>query len=250
MSWLERIGRVIRANINSLIEETQEPEKILEQAVLALEQELIEMRRALAEAIASHKSMERQILNHQAMADRLYKRAQLALDEDNEAKARESLSQRQLYQHHAQSLQEHLDSQKNLIGKFKQDLHNLERKYAQVKSQKNFYIARLRSAAASHKMQELFANFDSSGSLNLFEQLEAKILEIEAESELLKGTINPDPLEQQFMALEGGNQVEAELNNLKAKKQNNPHSKNLPPSSQQSNINSEIAKLYSDLDRL
>ena len=56
MGLLDRIGRVIRAQINSLGNEAQDPEKLLEEMTAQMELELIEMRRALAEAIATHKS--------------------------------------------------------------------------------------------------------------------------------------------------------------------------------------------------
>lgn len=68
MGWLNRVGRVVRAQINSLISEAEDPEKILEKAVMDMEQELIAMRRALAEAIATQKSTERIVANYQQAA--------------------------------------------------------------------------------------------------------------------------------------------------------------------------------------
>ncbi|NJO94097.1 MAG: hypothetical protein HC820_06575 [Hydrococcus sp. RM1_1_31] len=76
MGWLERLGRVVRTQIDSLVKEAEDPEKILEQAVMGMEQELIEMRRALAEAIATQKSTERQTANYQMAAQKWYDRAQ------------------------------------------------------------------------------------------------------------------------------------------------------------------------------
>ena len=95
MSLLERLGRVIRSNMNYFIQENQDPEAILEQAIAEMEHELIEMRRALAEAIASYKRTERQIANYQIKAEQWYGYAQVALAQNDEALARKTLFTRQ-----------------------------------------------------------------------------------------------------------------------------------------------------------
>lgn len=217
MNWLERLGRVIRTNINSLIQEAQDPEKILEQAIADMEKELIEMRRALAEAIATSKSTERQAANYQATARQWYERAQLALEKGNEELAREALAHRQSYLNHARSLQEQVEQQSGIIKKFKQDLRLLECQFTEAKAKKSLYVARLRSAMASQRIQEIAGNLNSGRASGIFEQIESKILELEAESELLAGAEN-DPLEQKFATLEGTRQIELELENLKMKR--------------------------------
>ncbi len=219
MSWLERLGSVIRAELNSLNREAADPEKILEQAVMAMEQELIEMRRALAEALATSKSSERQLANYNISAEKWYERAQLALDKDNEVLARDALSNRQSYLVTAQSLQGQLNEQKVIINQVKQDLRTLEHKYAEAKAKKSLYIVRLRSAVASQKLEEIAGNLNKGSSWSVFEQMEAKILEIEAQSELTRQS-TADPLEQKFAALEGGNLVDTELARMKAKRLN------------------------------
>lgn len=155
MSFLERIGRVMSANLNSLIKENEDPERILEQAVMQMEQELINLRRALAEAVATQKRTELQMLNNQAAAQKWYEKAYLSLTQENESLAREALLQRQFYQNNVQTLQKQLEQQSQIINKFKEDLHSLETKFTEVKTQKNMYVARLYSAIASQKIHEL-----------------------------------------------------------------------------------------------
>lgn len=239
MSWLERLGQAIRANVNHLIQEAEDPEKILEQAIAEMEQELIELRRALAAAIACYKSTERQVASHQAAARRCYESAQLALARDNEPLARESLFQRQFHLNQVQSLEAQNAHQGELIGKFKQDLRLLESRFIDAKAQKNLYLARLRSAIASQKLQSITGNLNNRGSYSVFEQIEAKILELEAESELLE-TAEFDPLAEKFANLEAGDRVDVELAKLKARQVE----KNLPITS------TEGEKLRSELDRL
>lgn len=207
MGWLDRVGRVVRAQVNSLINEAEDPEKILEKAVMDMEQELIAMRRALAEAIATQKSTERIVANYQQTAQKWYDRAQLSLNGGNEASAREALMQRQSYQQQAQSLQAQLEEQNKIGSKLKQDLRTLEQKYSEAKAKKNLYIARLRSAQAQQKMHEIAGNLSGASPSSVFERIETKILELEAESQLT-GASGRDSLEEKFIAIEGKDNLE------------------------------------------
>jgi phage shock protein A len=223
MGLLDRIGRVIRAQINSLGNEAQDPEKLLEEMTAQMELELIEMRRALAEAIATHKSMERQKSSHQLNAQKWYERAQLAIDKGNEALAKEALVNRQSYLGNAQGIENHLAEHSQVIQRVKQELQTLERKYGEVRAKKSLYLARLRSAVATQKLQEIVGNWNDGSATSVFERMESKILELESENELL--TQYRDPLEQQLNALEGDRVIQSELEQLKANR------RNLPPTS-------------------
>lgn len=223
MGLLDRIGRVIRAQINSLGTEAKDPEQLLEEMTSQMELELIEMRRALAEAIATHKSMERQLAAHRLNAQKWYERAQLAIDKGNETLAKEALSNRQTYLGHAQAIESHLNEHSQSIQKIKQELQTLERKFSEVRAKKSLYLARLKSAVAAQKLQEIMGNFDHASASSLFERLETKILELEAENELFIPA--SDPLEKQFTHLESDRLVQSELEQLKAQR------RKLPPTS-------------------
>ena len=214
---------MIRAQINSLGNEAQDPEKLLEEMTAQMELELIEMRRALAEAIATHKSMERQKSAHQLNAQKWYERAQLAIDKGNEALAKEALVNRQSYLGNAQGIESHLAEHSQVIQRVKQELQTLERKYGEVRAKKSLYLARLRSAVATQKLQEIVGNWNDGSTTSVFERMESKILELESENELL--TQYRDPVEKQFNALEGDRAVQSELEQLKANR------RNLPPTS-------------------
>ena len=214
MSLLGRLGKVIRSNLNHLVQENQDPELVLEQAINAMEHELIQMRCAWAEAIASFKSAERQVANNQAKAQQWYEYAQVALSQNNETLARQCLYNRQSVLEKAQILQAQSPTQRQHIAKFEQNLKALEQKFNEAKAKKSLYITRLRSAIASQKMLEISANIDQQGKNSPFEKIEEKILELEAEAELLKSA-QLDPLEEQFIALEDRETVEATLAKLK-----------------------------------
>ncbi|BBA80303.1 putative protein PspA/IM30 [cyanobacterium endosymbiont of Rhopalodia gibberula] len=242
MEWLERISRVVRSQINSLIKEEEDPEKVLETAIAQIEQELIAMRRALAEAIAINKSAQRQLAYHQKAAEKWYEQAKMAIDKGNEPLAREALINRQSYQVQAQGIKNQLEQQNQVVEKVKQDLRTLERKYTEAKAKKSINVARLRSAMASQKLQEIVGNLNSGNSTSIFEQIESRILELEAESQITQN-LSTDPLEKQFMDLEMDKIIDTEIVNLKAKKLTSRQSK-------QSSVSpSEIDVINAELDQ-
>lgn len=202
MGWLDRLGRGMRSQINSSFAKTEDPETILEKAVMEMEGQLIEIRRALAESIATLKSTERMAANQQQAAQKWYDRAKAFLIEGNEAQARDALLQRQSYQQRDRSLQEQIGQQKEIIGKLKQDLRKLEQKYTEAKTKKNHYVARLKAAIATQKMYEI-TGVSGVGNDSVFEQIESKLLELEAQAELTAAPAK-DSLEAKFATFEEG----------------------------------------------
>jgi phage shock protein A len=205
MGWIDRMGQAIRAQINSTIRENEDPEKVLEVALLEMEGELIAMRQSLAEAVATQKRTERQLQQQEKNAKIWHDRAKLALEHRNEEKARVALGHWQTYNSQMLPLQTILARQVGVIQNLKKELLTIERKYAEMRAQKSLYVARLRSASASQKAREILGDLSTNP---VFDRLEAKVLERESSLEL---TRESDPLERQFMALEEQKQIEAEL---------------------------------------
>ncbi|MDJ0659266.1 MAG: PspA/IM30 family protein [Crocosphaera sp.] len=231
MGWLERVSRVVRGHLNGLVNEAEDPEQLLNEAINQMEQELIAMRRALAEAIATHKSAERQLSRYEKAAETWYERAEMAMAKGSETLAREALLKRQSYQQQADSIQSQLIEQNEIIQRLKDELRKVEHKEREAKAKKSLYLARLRSAMASQKLHEVLGNFDPYSSENLFDRIDQQILELESQSAMM-GKI-PDPLESKFLELENSKKVEKEMAKLKAK-----------------NSQAEIDELRSKLDQL
>jgi phage shock protein A len=214
MSLIQRILRVIRANLNSLIGSAEDPEKILEQTVLEMQENLLELRRGVAQAIAIQKRTERQEMAAQSTSEEWYRRAQLALQQGNDTLAREALTKRRVYQETAKALFNQRSEQTDLVDRLKKDMRTLELKISEAKTKKDMYIARARSAEASFRLQEMLDGVSATSSLSAFERMEDKVLQIEAQSEAM-AQLSGDDLQKQFAALEGTNDVDAELAAMK-----------------------------------
>ncbi len=213
MGLFERIRGVIRSQINSLVSQAEDPEKILEQAVMDMQTDLIQVRQAVAQAIATQKRTERQYDQAQSTADEWYRRAQLALQKGDENLAKEALTRRQSYQQTANSLKAQIDSQQEIVSQLKNNMRGLESKIAEAKAKKDFYIARARSAQASEKLSEVLGSLNTNSAMSAFERMEEKVMQLEARSEAI-ASLGADDLEKQFSALESSN-IEHELAAMK-----------------------------------
>lgn len=215
MGLIDRILRVIRANLNALVGQAEDPEKILEQTVIDMQEDLIQLRQAVAQAIATQKRTERQVSQAQSTAEEWYRRAQIALQQSNEALAREALTKRKTYQETADAMQSQIEQQSSIVNRLKKDMQTLESKIAEAKTKKDMYIARARSAQASARLNETLSGVNTSSSLNAFERMEEKVLQLEAQSEAI-AELGTDDLQKRFAALESGDDIDTELAAMKA----------------------------------
>lgn len=215
MGLIDRILRVIRANINSLVGQAEDPEKILEQTVEDMQQDLIQMRQAVAGAIATQKRTERQCNQNQSTGEEWYRRAQMALQQGNEDLARQALTKRKSYQETAEALQAQVEQQNVIVTKLKQDMRTLESKISEAKTKKDMYIARARSAQASQRLNEMLGSVNTGNALSAFERMEEKVMQLEAQSEAI-ASLGTDDLEKKFLSIEDAGDIDKELASMKA----------------------------------
>ena len=228
MGLIDRIKRVIRANTNDLVSNAEDPEKVLEQTVAEMQGDLVQLRQAVASAIATQKRTERQASQADSTAQDWYNRAQLALNQGNEILAKEALTKRKSYQETATALKAQMSEQSSVVNRIKKDMQTLELKIGELKTKKDMYIARARSASASQRLNEMLGGVNTSSSLNAFAQMEDKVLQLEAQSEAI-AELGTDDLQKQFNSLAAASDVEAELAAMKAQTPANPAQ--LPPNS-------------------
>lgn len=214
MGLFDRISRVVKASINALVSEAEDPERVLEQAVAEMQDELIQLRQAVAQAIASQKRTERQCNQAKATADEWYRRAELALQAGDEALARDALTRRKSYQETAQLMQSQIEQQTTIVQKLKHDMVTLESKIADARTRKDLYIARARSAQASQRLHAMLDQMNPQGAMQSFERMEQKVAALEAQSAAI-AELGQDDLERRFAALEQGSEIEADLATLK-----------------------------------
>jgi len=216
MGLFDRIGTVIKANLNSLVSSAEDPEKILDQTVNDMQEDLIQLRQAVAQAIASEKRTEQQLKQNLDQANSWQDRAVLALNKGNEELAREALSRKKTLMDTANGLQAPLAQQKETVAKLRQNLTSLESKIAEARAKKDLLVARAKSAKASENINQVLNKVSPGSSLATFDRMEQKVLDMEARSAAV-GELTTDSVEDKFRVLESGTEaVDDDLLALKA----------------------------------
>jgi phage shock protein A len=215
MGLFDRLGRVVRANLNDLVSKAEDPEKVLEQTIIDMQEDLVQLRQAVARAIAEQKRTEQRYNQDSSEAIKWEQRAKLALSKGDENLAREALVRKKSFGDTSSTLKTQLDAQTTQVNSLRQNLIALESKISEAKTKKNMLIARSKAARANEELQKTLGGIDTSGAMSTFERMETKVLELEARSQAV-GELGGYGIEQQFAQLESGSNVDDELAMLKA----------------------------------
>lgn len=213
MGLFDRVSRVIRSNLNSMVGSAEDPEKILDQAIVDMQEDLVQMRQAVAQAIASQKRVQQQAKQAETEASKWHQRAQLAIQKGDETLAREALTRKKVHADTATSLNAQLDSQVNQVDAMKRNLIALEGKISEAKTKKDMLKARASAAKANEQLQNTMGQLSTNSSMAAFERMEEKIMMMEAKSQASAELAGAN-LESQFAELESGD-VDAELEAMK-----------------------------------
>lgn len=220
MNIIDRFFRVVTSNVNNILRRLEDPEKVIEQAVIDMQNDLIRIRQSYAEISATLRRMEKQKEQFENTATEWYRRAQLAIEKGDEDLAREALLRRQIQLENAGNLVKSLQTQEGAVKKLYSSMMALESKIAEAKRQKESMIARARTAKTSVNVNDMLSALGDSSSTEAFERMKEKVESLEMQAEVAgelavsNGGTSVD-LERRFQSLEGNTRVEEELNQLK-----------------------------------
>ena len=192
----------------------EDPEKLLDTVVTEMQEDLIKMRQAAAQVMASQKQMEAKYKQAQATADDWLRRAELAVSKNEDELAKEALTRRKAYAEQATSLKSQVQQQQQAVDQLMSNTRMLETKLTEAKSKKETLKARAASAKAGKQIQEMLGSLNTSNAVVAFEKMEEKVMAMEAETEATQMLVSSDKLENKFALLESGN-VDDELAALK-----------------------------------
>ncbi|MBD1848897.1 PspA/IM30 family protein [Leptolyngbya sp. FACHB-711] len=215
MGLFDRVSRVVRANLNAAVSSAEDPEKILDQAIIDMQEDLVQLRQAVATAIASQKRTQQQMNQANSEADNWQRRAKLALEKGDENLAREALSRRKTNVETGTALKNQLDQQAGTVDTLKRNLIALEGKISEAKTKKDMLKARASAAKANEQLQKTVGALGTGSAMSAFERMEDKVLQMEARSQAAAELAGAD-LESQFAQLESGSDVDDELAALKS----------------------------------
>jgi phage shock protein A len=214
MNLLDRISRLIRANLNDLLRRAEDPEKIIEQAVLDMKEALKEAREQVAAAMAEAKRLEREVESHLKEAALWEEKAKEALKAGREDLAKEALRRRKRALDLAEGFKAQLEEQKGLTDRLMTQLKALEAKIDEAEARKKLLLARKKGVEAAEAVRRMESRLERHPALEAFEEMEARILAMEDRHEALKELDGQD-LDKELSALSADKEVEEELLRLK-----------------------------------
>lgn len=214
MGLFDRVSRVVRSNLNAAVSSAEDPEKILDQAIMDMQEDLVQMRQAVAQAMASQNRVRMQADKAQTGATQWQQRAQLALQKGDESLAREALVRKKTQAETASALKGQLDQQAGTVETLKRQLIALESKISEAKTKKDMLKARASAAKANEQLQKSVGTLGTSSAMSAFERMEDKVLQMEASGQAAAELAGAD-LESQFAQLESGSDVDYELEAMK-----------------------------------
>ena len=209
-----RLASLVKAFFNSLMGKMEDPEMMLEQTYQDLQNNLIQVRQAVAQAIATEKQLEQQLQKNKDQAATWHNRATMAVQQGNDDLARQALQRKQQYAQAAADLEAQLKSQKEATNTLRQRLTELEGEVQKAYTKKQVLIARDKAAQATSKANEILSKSSADGALSVMEKMEQKVLERESKAAAM-AELGSDQLDKKFRSFEGQVDIEAELMMLK-----------------------------------
>lgn len=208
MGIFDRFRRVVKSNLNDLISKAENPEKMLNQLIIDMNEQLIESKKSVASAIADEKKLERAMNQNAGQSQEWERKARLALKAGKEDLAREALLRKQEYDNLADQYKEQWQAQHESVDKLKSSLRGLQQKIEEAQRKKNLLIARAKRAEAQKRLQSTVSSMADNSAFAAFDKMSARVDQIEAEvdamAEIEDTTSGGDDLESQFAQLESG----------------------------------------------
>jgi phage shock protein A len=206
MGIFSRLKTLISSNINDLIGKAEKPEKMLNQLIIEMNEQLIESKKAVAMAIADEKKLERERDNQLGQAQEWERKAMLAVNAGKDDLAKEALLRKQEYDRAALEYQKQWEAQKASVDKLKESLRELQNKIEEAQRKKNLLIARAKRAEAQQKIQNTISSVSGNRSaFDAFDRMSAKVDQMEAQADAAKELedLSADTnLEKRFAELE------------------------------------------------
>ena len=221
MGIFKRFADVLKANLNDMISKSENPEKMLNQAIVEMNEHLIESKKGVASAIADEKRLERQMNENRMKAQDWENKAMLAVKAAKDDLAREALLRKQEYANYENELKPQWLAQHEAVEKLKESLKQVQRKIEEAQRKKNLLNARAKRAGTQRKIQQTIGSISDTSAFDAFDRMAAKVEQIEAETDAMAeitSTTKEQALEDEFKKLESGDaQADFLLDELKAK---------------------------------
>ena len=217
MPLLERIGTLLRANINDLIAKAEDPEKLARQLVLDMENQLIQIKTQVAMAMADQHLLLKRKKEHEDEVGEWRRKAELAVVRQRDDLARAAIERSLKHEQLAKGFAEQFEDQQAETEMLRSTFLRLQQKLAETEAKVEILVAQHRRARTAGKAQAIHAAMQSSGNGASLKRLNLEVQKQEANTVANRALLASESLEDSFEALEKEEQVERLLQDLKTR---------------------------------
>jgi phage shock protein A len=220
MGIFNKLSTLVRSNLNDLIARAEDPEKMLNQVILDMREQLTKAKQEVAVAIADERRLKAQVEEEYKQSQDWERRAMLAVRQDRDDLARQALLRQQEHGERAQALHETWQKHAQETEKLKDALRQLNTKIEEARRKKNLLVAQQKRAQAQKRIHETMSGLSDKSAFDAFDRMAERIQENErralAAAEV-SDELSGDPLEREFAALDKGSGGDADMRLLDLK---------------------------------
>lgn len=219
MGFFKRLHDITMANLNDLLNKAEDPEKMIDQYVREMEEEVQQLRSIVADAIAQEKMFRKKFETYQEDVNKWQEKAEQAVTADRDDLAKKALERKNESLEQAKYYEEKHREQQEKVDNFKRKLDDYEDKLESAKRKRDDLKSRAKSAKAEKKLNEAMAGIGQTSAVEDFKRMEEKILHMESQAEASNEMADrAKSLEEEFDELDkNSSTVDDELSALKKK---------------------------------
>jgi phage shock protein A len=217
MALLERVSTLVRANINDLVDKAEDPEKMLKQVILDMQNQLLQVKTQVAIAIADHHLLLKKRQEHEGSAADWMRKAELAVGKKNDDLARAAIERSMGYKKMAAGFEQQLADQQVQVENLKSAFRKLEMKLAEAQTKCDLLISQNRRARAVERAGGARMKLDDGSPEQAFDRMKRKVERTEADGVAMNELVR-DTVDDQFAKLEKEDEIEQLLTAMKARK--------------------------------
>lgn len=213
MGIFSRATEIVNSNINALLDKAEDPEKMVRLIIQEMEETLVEVRTTSARAIADRKTLSRRQGSVERDAAEWQRKAELAIRKGRDDLARGALAERARAEAAAEALAKESAALDETLAKLNEDMETLQSKLKDAKARQNAIVMRGKAARSRLDIRRQLSDHSVDDAILRFEQYESRIDDLEGEVESYD--MGQKTLAAEIDALEGDEEVDAELRRLK-----------------------------------
>jgi len=217
MAVLERVATLIRANLNDLIDRAEDPEKMIKQVILDMENQLLQVKTQVAISMADQHLLQKKQQEQEDAAADWMRKAELSVDKAQDDLARVALERYQSFTKLAESYTQQVTEQKAQVDSLRTALQQLDQKLAEARAKSDLLLAQHRRARALERASDAHLAMTGKAPAAGFDRMQQKVMRSEAVSQA-KASLVHDDVERQFEALEKDDEIGRLLEGLKARR--------------------------------